>query len=120
MHKRRAFLGPNHRHSVDKGGNLKLGWPEILCLANPNTQNLVPGTPVWLRMATLGQVSGRIVAEVLVELLRHDTTSFLSQTNWEPDFWKIRQRIWNCGLAHICSPVLKTDRPQFTLKQAFR
>jgi hypothetical protein len=30
-------------------------------------------------------VGGRIVAEVIFELLREDPTSFLSDSNWRPD-----------------------------------
>jgi hypothetical protein len=33
----------------------------------------------------LGDVGGRIVAEVIFELLRHDPTSFLSRPDWRPE-----------------------------------
>jgi len=33
----------------------------------------------------LGEVGGRIVAEVIFELLRHDPMSFLNEPNWQPD-----------------------------------
>jgi hypothetical protein len=56
------------------------------------------GTPLWLYVLTeaevqqdgerLGEVGGRIVAEVLIELLRHDPTSFQSQPGWEPELQK--------------------------------
>jgi len=52
-------------------------------------------TPLWLyvlaeaeaqeRGERLGEVGGRIVAEVIFELLRHDPTSFLNEPNWQPD-----------------------------------
>jgi len=52
-------------------------------------------TPLWLYVLAeaeaqhngeyLGDVGGRIVAEVLFELLRHDRTSFLSAPDWRPD-----------------------------------
>jgi hypothetical protein len=53
------------------------------------------GTPLWLYILTeaeaeqngerLGKVGGRIVAEVLIELLRHDPTSFPAQGGWKPE-----------------------------------
>jgi hypothetical protein len=52
-------------------------------------------TPLWLYVLAeaevqhkgehLGEVGGRIVAEVLFELLRHDPTSFMSHPNWRPE-----------------------------------
>ena len=52
-------------------------------------------TPLWLyvlaeaevqqRGEYLGEVGGRIVAEVIFELLRHDSTSFLNQPDWRPE-----------------------------------
>jgi hypothetical protein len=52
-------------------------------------------TPLWLyvlaeaeaqeRGERLGEVGGRIVAEVIFELLRHDPMSFLNEPNWQPD-----------------------------------
>jgi hypothetical protein len=33
----------------------------------------------------LGELGGRIVAEVIVELLRNDRTSLLSESDWQPD-----------------------------------
>jgi len=33
----------------------------------------------------LGEVGGRIVAEVIFELLRHDPTSFMSDPGWHPE-----------------------------------
>jgi hypothetical protein len=52
-------------------------------------------TPLWLYVLAeaeaqrkgehLGDVGGRIVAEVIFELLREDPTSFLSDSNWRPD-----------------------------------
>jgi len=56
------------------------------------------GTPLWLYILTeaeaeqngerLGTVGGRIVAEVLIELLRLDPTSILSQVGWRPELGK--------------------------------
>lgn len=52
-------------------------------------------TPLWLYVLAeaeaqrngehLGEVGGRIVAEVIFELLGHDPTSFLSDSNWRPE-----------------------------------
>jgi hypothetical protein len=52
-------------------------------------------TPLWLYVLAeaeaqhngeyLGEVGGRIVAEVVCELLRHDPTSFMSEPNWRPE-----------------------------------
>jgi hypothetical protein len=52
-------------------------------------------TPLWLYVLAeaevehkgeyLGEVGGRIVAEVIFELLRHDPTSFMSDPNWRPE-----------------------------------
>jgi hypothetical protein len=33
----------------------------------------------------LGEVGGQIVAEVILELLRHDPTSFLNDPEWWPE-----------------------------------
>jgi hypothetical protein len=33
----------------------------------------------------LGEVGGRIVGEVIFELLRHDATSFMSEPSWRPE-----------------------------------
>jgi hypothetical protein len=53
-------------------------------------------TPLWLYVLAeaevqqkgerLGEVGGRIVAEVIFELLRKDPTSFCSDPTWRPDF----------------------------------
>ncbi len=53
------------------------------------------GTPLWLYVLAesevqhkgeyLGELGGRIVAEVIVELLRNDPTSLLSEPDWQPD-----------------------------------
>jgi hypothetical protein len=53
-------------------------------------------TPLWLYVLTeaasqqagerLGEVGGRIVAEVVFELLRLDPTSFLVREDWRPEF----------------------------------
>jgi len=53
------------------------------------------GTPLWLYVLAeaevqqngerLGEVGGRIVAEVIFALLRHDPTSFLSDLKWQPE-----------------------------------
>ena len=55
-------------------------------------------TPLWLYVLAeaetqqdgecLGEVGGRIVAEVIFELLREDPTSFLSAPNWCPELAK--------------------------------
>ena len=52
-------------------------------------------TPLWLYVLAeaeaqhngeyLGDVGGRIVAEVIFELLRHDPTSFMSTPGWRPE-----------------------------------
>jgi hypothetical protein len=52
-------------------------------------------TPLWLYVLAeaevqqngerLGEVGGRIVAEVIFELLRQDPTSFLSDPKWRPE-----------------------------------
>jgi len=52
-------------------------------------------TPLWLYVLAeaeaqhngeyLGEVGGRIVAEVICGLLRHDPTSFMSEPNWHPE-----------------------------------
>jgi len=52
-------------------------------------------TPLWLYVLAeaeaqhkgeyLGEVGGRIVAEVILELLRHDPTSFLNHPEWRPE-----------------------------------
>lgn len=52
-------------------------------------------TPLWLYVLAeaevqrngerLGEVGGRIVAEVIFELIRHDPTSFLSHPKWRPE-----------------------------------
>ena len=52
-------------------------------------------TPLWLYVLAeaeiqqngerLGEVGGRIVAEVIFALLRHDPTSFLSDPKWQPE-----------------------------------
>ena len=52
-------------------------------------------TPLWLYVLAeaevqqngerLGEVGGRIVAEVIFELLRQDSTSFLSDPKWRPE-----------------------------------
>src|SRR5262249_62306915 len=54
-----------------------------------------PETPLWLYVLAeaeaqqegerLGEVGGRIVAEVIFELLREDPTSFLSDPKWRPE-----------------------------------
>ena len=54
-----------------------------------------PETPLWLYVLAeaevqhggqrLGEVGGRIVAEVIFELLRHDPTSFLNSKDWWPE-----------------------------------
>jgi hypothetical protein len=54
------------------------------------------GTPLWLYVLAeaeaqhkgefLGTVGGRIVAEVIFELLRHDPDSFLNYPRWKPEF----------------------------------
>jgi len=54
-----------------------------------------PGTPLWLYVLAeaevqhkgqrLGDVGGRIVAEVMYELLRMDPTSFLNSPGWRPE-----------------------------------
>jgi hypothetical protein len=56
---------------------------------------LSDGTPLWLYVLAeaeaqhkgeyLGEVGGRIVAEVIFELLRHDPDSILNQTSWTPE-----------------------------------
>jgi hypothetical protein len=56
------------------------------------------GTPLWLYILNeaqaeqngerLGTVGGRIVAEVLLELVRLDPTSILSQVGWNPELGK--------------------------------
>ena len=53
-------------------------------------------TPLWLYVLAeaevqhkgeyLGEVGGRIVAEVILELLRRDPTSFMSDPDWRPEF----------------------------------
>jgi hypothetical protein len=53
------------------------------------------GTPLWLYVLAesevrhngeyLGELGGRIVAEVIVELLRNDPKSLLNETDWQPD-----------------------------------
>ncbi|PYX59145.1 MAG: hypothetical protein DMG76_06705 [Acidobacteria bacterium] len=53
------------------------------------------GTPLWLYVLAeaeaqhngeyLGEVGGRIVAEVIFELLRHDPDSILNQRDWAPE-----------------------------------
>ena len=53
------------------------------------------GTPLWLYVLAeaeaqnagqfLGKVGGRIVAEVIFELLRHDPDSFLNHPGWTPE-----------------------------------
>jgi hypothetical protein len=53
-------------------------------------------TPLWLYVLAeaevqhngeyLGEVGGRVVAEVILELLRRDPTSFLSNPGWRPEF----------------------------------
>ena len=52
-------------------------------------------TPLWLYVLAeaeaqhkgeyLGEVGGRIVAEVILELIRHDPTSFLNGPEWRPE-----------------------------------
>jgi len=52
-------------------------------------------TPLWLYVLAeaevqqngerLGEVGGRIVAEVILELLRQDPTSFLTDPKWQPE-----------------------------------
>jgi hypothetical protein len=52
-------------------------------------------TPLWLYVLAeaevqnngeyLGDVGGRIIAEVIFELLRHDPTSLLSAPEWRPE-----------------------------------
>lgn len=59
--------------------------------ANPEWKE----TPLWLYVLAeaevqrngeyLGEVGGRIVGEVIFELLRHDATSFMSSPNWRPE-----------------------------------
>jgi len=54
-----------------------------------------PETPLWLYVLAeaevqhkgeyLGELGGRIVAEVIFELLRHDATSLLNDPDWKPD-----------------------------------
>jgi len=54
-----------------------------------------PDTPLWLYVLAeaevqhkgeyLGELGGRIVAEVIYELLRHDPTSLLNESGWKPD-----------------------------------
>lgn len=56
-------------------------------------------TPLWLYVLReaevqqngerLGEVGGRIVGEVLLELLRHDPTSFLAQPGWQPELGSV-------------------------------
>ena len=56
---------------------------------------LSEGTPLWLYVLAeaeaenkgeyLGEVGGRIVAEVIFELLRHDSESILNQPGWTPE-----------------------------------
>ena len=56
---------------------------------------LAAGTPLWLyvlaeaeaqrRGEFLGETGGRIVAEVIIELLRHDAQSILNQPGWAPE-----------------------------------
>jgi hypothetical protein len=58
------------------------------------------GTPIWLYVLAeseaehkgeyLGSVGGRIVAEVIFELLRHDEASFINQPAWRPHFANAR------------------------------
>jgi hypothetical protein len=57
-------------------------------------------TPLWLYVLAesaaqhdgeyLGEVGGRLVAEVIFELLREDPTSFLNTPGWRPDFTNAR------------------------------
>jgi hypothetical protein len=52
-------------------------------------------TPLWLYVLAeaeiqrngeyLGEVGGRIIAEVIFELLRHDPTSFMNEPSWRPE-----------------------------------
>jgi hypothetical protein len=54
-------------------------------------------TPLWLYVLAeaeaqhngeyLGDVGGRIVAEVIFELLRNDPTSFMGHPDWRPDLF---------------------------------
>lgn len=56
---------------------------------------LAAGTPLWLYVLAesevqhqgefLGETGGRIVAEVIIELLRHDPESILNQAGWAPE-----------------------------------
>jgi len=65
-------------------------------------------TPLWLYVLAeaetqqdgecLGEVGGRIVAEVIFELLRQDPTSFMSDPNWRP---ALAQRDGNFGIADL-------------------
>ena len=76
------------------------------------------GTALWLYVLMeaeiqqngerLGEVGGRIVAEVLIELLRHDPTSFLSQAGWQPD---LRQMDGSFGIADLLSYAERVDTP---------
>ena len=65
--------------------------PTELQVVNPEWRE----TPFWLYVLAeaetqhkgeyLGEVGGRIVAEVIVELLRHDPTSFMTDPDWRPE-----------------------------------
>lgn len=66
------------------------------------------GTPLWLYVLTeseaqqkgeyLGELGGRIVAEVIVELLRSDPTSLLKEPDWQPDLAGADGKF---GIAHL-------------------
>jgi hypothetical protein len=68
-----------------------------LCMATDlkTTHSNWSETPLWLYVLAeaevqqngerLGEVGGRIVAEVIFALLRHDPTSFLSDPKWQPE-----------------------------------
>lgn len=65
-------------------------------------------TPLWLYVLAeaeeqhegeyLGEVGGRIVAEVIIELLRHDATSFMNHPNWRPE---LSQSAGEFGIADL-------------------
>lgn len=65
-------------------------------------------TPLWLYVLAeaevqqkgerLGEVGGRIVAEVIFELLRKDPTSFLSEPNWRSELADAKG---NFGIANL-------------------
>jgi hypothetical protein len=66
------------------------------------------GTPLWLYVLAeseaqqkgeyLGELGGRIVAEVIVELLRSDPKSLLKEPDWQPDLAGADGKF---GIAHL-------------------